>query len=1742
MACIVVFCTTYAMILPAITLEQQYACGLEAHTHGGTCFDSAGNLICSEAEHTHDRACGSDPEADLESRSQWERTVSGVEITGYWDRDLLAIAKTQLGYEESVRNFQIRSDGTMAGITRYGQWYDAPYRDWNAMFVAFCLNYSQISRLAIPLDSHGGDWMNRLNELGIVASPGTDTPIPGDIAFYTGSDGKTVQIGIVSAAEAGQLRIIAGDVNDRVAELTVPESWILGICSMDAARERYAEEYPGKMPVEIPTEPATELAEDEPRMLNYIAETENYIVVVTCSSELGIPDDAVMQASEYPKESDIFRQRCEEAGYELEWLLNIGFYRGGGELEIHGDFGVQVISKRGYELGQDITHFADAGTERIDGTPVTDGTQEGQTSVAFPAPGFSDFGGGIASRAAVPNGLTLTVVDPSQLSDNCEYIIFTVVNGNYMALANNGNFSGQYIGSGGIPAVGNTITVSGGNYPQYSWLVEKLSGNNSFRLVSTANNENLHVDWNSAKRTGDHKNCSNYSISGASTVLAHPWGSGTNYLRYSNGWTGTMDQNQAAKVYYAVKNYPHAVHTGTYDVGGLRFYNFCEGKGNAVTALAGCVFEIVGTTDKGEPYTKTIVSDTNSEVVFTVPDGTYTITEISAPAGYLRDNNTRQFVVKDGKFANLQAIGLFMNHKLDALNTDKIAEVEDYNNRMYQIQLAASGYLWNYGMDPVDVLFVVDKSNSMLFPSGMKPVTHNGQEVTVKLEANSQNNVTRLNNLAAQGKLDPNQMYYLISDPNGSATAWCLWHDGETWMYQDSSYYAKAKHQNVEGYLQGDDTVVFPRDQAYTNNYGADPDGKGNLAVNGGGIGRDLGKSSLGGDVRAGNDTFVIYQAIGEYNRLHYLEEALSNMVIELAELNPQNTVTLTPFTKEVNHADCTQHPIKLDVAGVNLLLENIRNINTAGGTRQDIALQHVHEQHLGAQNSEYAGSKNFVVLITDGAPAGTSNLGDAYSKEIPKEPLTGNEGVYPMIRYWASKVKGNGDTTLMTVALGMNNVDAGRAVLKNIASGEDKYCALDDAAALVDRIQQLIFENLKPKQRVDFISDLTDVISNSFYPIAWVPRGQIPAGHQALPLKNSPDRDPSKDWFVLKSGDWITVDGRYTTQGAANAAGQLLQNADGDFYIQWKRLNLGSGWKGSFYVKAKEDFIGGNAIETNKRAEMHVSYPYNLENNADAALPSPTVNVRLLDMNRMHSEVTVYLGDLINAPGDSPLDSLKAFYENTHFIKLISDDGKVLNKPYEGDTLPKGLSDATFTLRYALGRDLTESEWSILTEGGSVTVPYTYDDPSSDGPVGYFTFRVEKQGDTANFGVHQATQSCPPEGAHAGAACAGPVETYTLHVTYTAYELDENGRPETNVHNGPAGPGREVGTGSTLETGLGTLARENVHEVHVISGRIEITKKFVSTVTTTQDQTFTFLLHRTEDGDSTVNDKTGTITIPAGTLAGSATLVFRDLPRGTYTVTEAAHPEYMVQKIRVLETTNCHSTPAPGSEDLTVTFTLGNNRSDENVIGKADTERYTAYVDAPNGVFGAAEFTNKPIVYEGEIPVKKVWDDGAENHPHDSVYLVLYRNGVPVVDEHGAARLLKLDAANNWQGSFIVALANKNDKVTNYDYSVREVSQISDTELYLWQKAVLEGTDTTVWYEKAVESGGTVGLGGKGYIVSYEAGDSASWTVTNHRGYELPDSGGMGTSHFTFGGLAMIAAALMYICITGHKRRKGGR
>lgn len=112
-------------------------------------------LTCPLPEHHHTVACLSDTSADVETPEEWQAANDEAVMTGNWDEDLLSVAKTQLGYEQSEKNFEIDpADGvTLHYYSRYGQSYGNPYGEWDVMFLSYCLKYAGIPQSAIPQEA-----------------------------------------------------------------------------------------------------------------------------------------------------------------------------------------------------------------------------------------------------------------------------------------------------------------------------------------------------------------------------------------------------------------------------------------------------------------------------------------------------------------------------------------------------------------------------------------------------------------------------------------------------------------------------------------------------------------------------------------------------------------------------------------------------------------------------------------------------------------------------------------------------------------------------------------------------------------------------------------------------------------------------------------------------------------------------------------------------------------------------------------------------------------------------------------------------------------------------------------------------------------------------------------------------------------------------------------------------------------------------------------------------------------------------------------------------------------------------------------------------------------------------------------------------------------------------------------------------------------------------------------------------
>ena len=221
------------------TAVTTYSCGLEesapSHVHTDACYETiqqnclvetaqdhehtddcySKTLICTHKEHTHTTICFSDSSADLESASTWEATLP--QLSGEYAADVLAIAKSQLGYRESTRNYIVTEDNEMKGYTRYGAWYGIPYGDWCAMFVSFCLHYAGVEEM--PLDANCPNWVKALQEQDLYQTHWDYIPQPGDIIFFDWeNDGRANHVGIVEEVIDTDVVTIEGNSGDRVTK------------------------------------------------------------------------------------------------------------------------------------------------------------------------------------------------------------------------------------------------------------------------------------------------------------------------------------------------------------------------------------------------------------------------------------------------------------------------------------------------------------------------------------------------------------------------------------------------------------------------------------------------------------------------------------------------------------------------------------------------------------------------------------------------------------------------------------------------------------------------------------------------------------------------------------------------------------------------------------------------------------------------------------------------------------------------------------------------------------------------------------------------------------------------------------------------------------------------------------------------------------------------------------------------------------------------------------------------------------------------------------------------------------------------------------------------------------------------------------------------------------------------------------------------------------------------------------
>ena len=265
-------------------VKKELKCGLqEGEPESGSDSASAGNsnghhhtdecyvykYDCGKEVHKHTAECFSDKSADIETAQVWEKDLP-KELTGNYAKDLAAVAKSQVGYAESTKNFEAdridENNYNLRGYTRYGAWSgeDFAYTDeWSSLFAAFCLYYAGVPENDTLSNIGAAAMLEKWNSKGLYLAGDADSVDPkvGDVVFLSKEkSGPAEKTGIVTEVntDAKTFKVVIGNDDGQVKEVEFPTDSkyeILGFGRLPAQETAPAEK----------TDEETSPAQNEPK-------------------------------------------------------------------------------------------------------------------------------------------------------------------------------------------------------------------------------------------------------------------------------------------------------------------------------------------------------------------------------------------------------------------------------------------------------------------------------------------------------------------------------------------------------------------------------------------------------------------------------------------------------------------------------------------------------------------------------------------------------------------------------------------------------------------------------------------------------------------------------------------------------------------------------------------------------------------------------------------------------------------------------------------------------------------------------------------------------------------------------------------------------------------------------------------------------------------------------------------------------------------------------------------------------------------------------------------------------------------------------------------------------------------------------------------------------------------------------------------------------------------------------------
>ena len=184
-----------------------------------------------------------------ENEDIWRNSVAGAILSNDYAKDLVAIARTQLGVQENRDNFITTAEGVNHYYSRYGQWAGDAYEEWSAAFVNFCIHYANIPQQYLPKSENVSQWIQQLEAMSLHISKEGYTPKEGDLVFFLKNEhaegNSQIQTefpahaGIVTGADEQTLYTIEGNCGGMVQTETyaISSDNIYGYLDMDQVKK-----------------------------------------------------------------------------------------------------------------------------------------------------------------------------------------------------------------------------------------------------------------------------------------------------------------------------------------------------------------------------------------------------------------------------------------------------------------------------------------------------------------------------------------------------------------------------------------------------------------------------------------------------------------------------------------------------------------------------------------------------------------------------------------------------------------------------------------------------------------------------------------------------------------------------------------------------------------------------------------------------------------------------------------------------------------------------------------------------------------------------------------------------------------------------------------------------------------------------------------------------------------------------------------------------------------------------------------------------------------------------------------------------------------------------------------------------------------------------------------------------------------------------------------------------------------